>query len=85
MVCPSGHGEVSPARLEETGRWPAPQQQGKRVRFTGDTTAVSDGPFAEPKELVAVFEAEDFGEELTSELRAQEDRIRAEAARNQMA
>ena len=95
-----------------------PSSKGKRVRFSGGTTTVSDGPFAETKELVAgfwiwqvksmeeavewarrcpnpmpgeegvleirpVFEAEDFGEEFTPELRAQEDRIRAEAARNQ--
>jgi hypothetical protein len=33
-------------------------------------------------EIRPVFEAEDFGAELTPELRAQEDRIRAEAARN---
>lgn len=33
-------------------------------------------------EIRPVFEAEDFGAELTPELRAQEDRLRAEAARN---
>jgi hypothetical protein len=33
-------------------------------------------------ELRPVFEAEDFGEEFTPELRAQEDRLRAEAERN---
>ena len=32
-------------------------------------------------EIRQVFEAEDFGEELTPELRAQEDRIREQAAR----
>jgi hypothetical protein len=36
-------------------------------------------------EIRPVFEAEDFGAELTPELRAQEDRIRAEAARRQKA
>ena len=36
-------------------------------------------------EIRQVFEAEDFGAEFTPELRAQEDRIRAEAARNQKA
>jgi hypothetical protein len=36
-------------------------------------------------EIRPVFEPEDFGAELTPELRAQEDRIRAEAARNQKA
>jgi hypothetical protein len=34
-------------------------------------------------EIRPVFEAEDFGEELTPELREQEERIRAEAERNQ--
>ena len=33
-------------------------------------------------EIRPVFEAEDFGEEFTPELRAQEDRLRAEAERN---
>lgn len=88
-----------------------PTSKGKRVRFSGSTRAVIDGPFAETKELIAgfwlwkvksmdeavewlkrapfdggaeveirpVFEAEDFGAEFTPELRAQEERIRAEA------
>ena len=34
-------------------------------------------------ELRPMFEAEDFGEELTPELRAQEDRLRAQAKANQ--
>jgi hypothetical protein len=34
-------------------------------------------------ELRQVFEAEDFGDEFTPELREQEERLRAEAARNQ--
>ena len=33
-------------------------------------------------EIRQIFEAEDFGAELTPELRAQEDRLREEAARN---
>jgi hypothetical protein len=36
-------------------------------------------------EIRPVFEAEDFGAELTPELRAQEERLRAELARNQKA
>jgi hypothetical protein len=90
-----------------------PSAKGKRVRFSGKSRSVIDGPFAETKELVAgfwlwrvksmdeavewarrcpnpmagesylelrpVFEAEDFGAELTPELRAQEERLRAEA------
>ncbi len=83
--------------------------EGKRVRFSGSSRKVIDGPFAETKELVAgfwiwqvksideavewlkrapfdggteveirpVFEAEDFGEEFTPELREQEERLRA--------
>ncbi len=34
-------------------------------------------------EIRQVFEAEDFGDELTPELRAQEERLRAQAAENQ--
>ena len=89
-----------------------PSAKGKRVRFSGKSRTVVDGPFAETKELVAgfwlwqvksmeeavewvrrcpnpmesdseieirrVFEAEDFGAELTPELRAQEERLRQE-------
>jgi hypothetical protein len=86
-----------------------PSSKGKRVRFSGTSRAVTDGPFAETKELIAgfwlwkvksmdealdwlkrapfdngeeveirpVFEADDFGKELTPELRAQEERLRA--------
>ena len=36
-------------------------------------------------EIRPVFEAEDFGAEYTPELRAQDDRLRAEVARNQKA
>ncbi len=36
-------------------------------------------------EIRPLFEAEDFGKELTPELRAQEDRLRAEIARQQKA
>jgi hypothetical protein len=89
---------------------------GARVRFSGDSRTVVDGPFAETKELIAgywifqtksleeciewvkrcpnpmpgdseieirqVFEAEDFGAELTPELREQEERIRAQIGRD---
>lgn len=91
-----------------------PSSKGARVRFSGDSRKVIDGPFTEAKELVAgfwlwqvksmdeaiewakrcpnptgaeseleirqVFEADDFGEALTPELRAQEERMRAQAA-----
>ncbi|MEX3776967.1 YciI family protein [Pseudomonas sp. MYb118] len=83
--------------------------KGARVRFNGEKRTVTDGPFAETKELIAgfwlwqvnsreeaiewvkrcpnpmpgtdaeieirqVFEASDFGEEFTPELREQEER-----------
>lgn len=85
--------------------------KGKRIRFSGQTKTVIDGPFAETKELIAgfwlwkiksmeeavewlkrapfddavveirrVFEAEDFGENLTPELKAQEARLRQKAS-----
>lgn len=90
-----------------------PSSKGARVRFSGSTRTVIDGPFAETKELIAgfwlwqvkskdeaiewvkrcpnpmkeeseieirqVFEAEDFGDEFTPELRAQEERLRAQS------
>jgi hypothetical protein len=87
-----------------------PSKKGKRIKFSGTTRTVIDGPFTETKELVAgfwlwqvrsmdeavewlkrapfdggteieirpIFEAQDFGSELTPELRAQEERLRAE-------
>lgn len=89
-----------------------PSSKGKRVRFSGSQRTVTDGPFAETKELIAgfwllkakswddvlgwvkrapfdggteievrqVFEAEDFGPELTPELRRQEEDLRAQMA-----
>lgn len=92
-----------------------PSSKGKRVRFSGSQRTVSDGPFANPEELIAgfwlwqvksmdeavewvkrcpnpmegesdieirpLFELEDFGDELTPELREQEERLREQAAR----
>ena len=84
--------------------------KGARLKFSGGSAAVSDGPFAETKELIAgfwlvqakskqevverfsrapmldgdvieirqIFEAEDFGENLTETERAREARLRAE-------
>jgi len=85
--------------------------KGKRVRFSGKSRTVTDGPFTETKELIAgfwlwqvrsmeeavewvkrcpnpmegeseieirqVFEVEDFGTEMTPELRENEKRLRA--------
>jgi len=93
-----------------------PSSKGKRVKFSGAKRIVTDGPFAETKELVAgfwiwrvasideavewlkkcpnpmpdieaeieirpIFEAEDFGAELTPELRKLEERLRAKSAK----
>jgi len=86
--------------------------KGKRVKFSGGKHTVTDGPFAESKELIAgfwlwqvrsmdeavewlkrspfdggteleirpVFEAEDFGAELTPEDRERDERLRKELA-----
>jgi hypothetical protein len=92
-----------------------PSSKGARVKFSGTTRTVTDGPFPETKELIAgfwiwnvkskdeaiewvkrcpnphpgeseieirqIFESEDFGAEFTPEMRAQEDRLRAEIAK----
>jgi hypothetical protein len=88
-----------------------PSSKGVRVKFSDGKQTVTDGPFAETKELIAgfwmwrvkskdeaiewlkrapfgggteveirqVFETEDFGANMTPELREQEDRLRAQA------
>jgi hypothetical protein len=98
------------AGIMQAGEGLHPSSKGKRVRFSGASKTVIDGPFAETKELIAgywlwkvksmdeaidwlkrapfdggteleirpIFEADDFGQEFTPELRAQEDRLRAE-------
>lgn len=96
-----------------------PSSKAKRVKFSVGNRLVTDGPFAEARELIAgywiwkvksmdeavewakripfsaadtpegeavvdlrpIFEAEDFGAELTPELRKLEDRIRAKASK----
>ena len=94
-----------------------PSSRGVRVHFSGKDRIVTDGPFAETKELVAgfwlwqvrsmeeavewlkrspfdggaeveirpVFEAEDFGAELTPELREQEQRLRKQVSERKRA
>ena len=89
-----------------------PTSKGKRVKFSGGTRIVTDGPFAETRELIAgfwlwqvksideavewlkrapfgggveveirpIFEMEDFGAAMTDELKAQEERQRAQIA-----
>lgn len=93
-----------------------PSSKGARVNFKGTERIVTDGPFAETKELVAgfwiwkvksledaiewakrcpnpmgeegtleirpIFEAEDFGDQLTPELKEQEERLRAQVEKN---
>ena len=95
-----------------------PTSKAKRVKFTAGKRLVTDGPFAETREMIAgywiwkvksideavewvlripfddvevksdteidirpIFEAGDFGAELTPEMRKLEDRIRAKAAK----
>ena len=104
--------ELVKAGIMKEGEGLHPSSKGKRVAFDGPNRTVTDGPFAETKELVAgfwiwevkdmdeavewvkrcpnpmpgpseieirpIFEAEDFGAEFTPELRAQEDRLRAQ-------
>jgi hypothetical protein len=91
-----------------------PSSKGARVRFFGDKRTVTDGPFAETKELIAgfwlwqvrskeeaiewvkrcpapfhgeskieirqVYELEDFGPELSDEVRQKEEQMRAQLA-----
>ena len=102
------------AGIMQAGDGLHPSSRGKRVKFSGTTRTVIDGPFPETKELLAgywlwkvksmdeavewlkrapfdggteieirpIFEAEDFGKELTPELRAKEEELRKMAARN---
>jgi hypothetical protein len=108
--------ELVKAGIMLAGEGLHPSSKGARVKFSGATRMVTDGPFAETKELIAgfwiwkcrslqeaidwvkrcpnpmpgeepeieirqVFEADDFGAEFTPDLREQEDRLRAEIAR----
>ena len=93
-----------------------PSSKAKRIKFSGGNRIVTDGPFAETRELIAgfwiwkvnsmeealewakripndperpdsegevelrrIFEAEDFGPDLTPELRKLEERLRTKA------
>jgi len=109
--------ELVKAGVMQAGEGLQPSSKGARVRFSGKSRTVIDGPFAETKELVAgfwiwqcaslqeaiewvkrcpnpmpgdseievrqIFEAEDFGEALSPELREQEERLRAQLADRQ--
>jgi hypothetical protein len=103
--------ELVKAGMMLAGEGLHPSSKGARIRFSGGgQTTVTDGPFAETKELIAgfwliqtrskaeaiewlkrapfgagaeveireVFEADDFGDAFTPELREQEERIRNE-------
>src|SRR2546422_8111532 len=102
--------ELAKAGVMLAGDGLQPSSKGARVKFSGGKRIVTDGPFAETKELIAgfwlwqvkskdeaiewlkrapfedteveirqVFEAEDFGDEFTPELREQDERARAKA------
>jgi len=106
--------ELMKAGVMLAGEGLQPSSKGARVRFSGTKRTVTDGPFAETKELVAgfwlwevkskeealewvkrcpnpfdtdseieirqVYEMDDFGAELTPELRAQEESLRSRLA-----
>ena len=102
--------ELAEAGIMVGGEGLRDSSKGVRVKFSGDERIVTDGPFAETKELVGgfwlwkvksmdeaiawlkrapfengteveirrVFETEDFGDNLTPELREREARLRNE-------
>jgi hypothetical protein len=106
--------ELVKAGVMLAGEGLQPSAKGARVKFSGATRTVTDGPFTESKELICgfwmfqvksmeeaiewvkrcpnplegeseieirrVFEAEDFGAELTPELKEAEERMRAQIA-----
>jgi hypothetical protein len=107
--------ELANAGILQAGEGLHPSSKGKRVAFDGSKRTVTDGPFAETRELVAgfwlwqvkdmaeaiewakrcpnpmpgpseieirpIFEASDFGDALTPEVRAMEERIREKVAK----
>jgi len=108
--------ELVKAGVMLAGEGLQPSSKGVRVKFgPGNKKTVTDGPFAETKELIAgfwlwqcksrdeaiewlkrapfsggeeieirqVFEADDFGANLTPETRAREERIARQIAENQ--
>jgi hypothetical protein len=109
------HDEMAQAGILRAGEGLHPSAKGARVKFRDGEPVVTDGPFAEAKELIAgfsmievgsrdeaiawvkkwprldgdveleirqVFEADDFGDEFTPELRKMEERQREQAAVN---
>jgi hypothetical protein len=106
--------ELVKAGVMLAGEGLQPSSKGKRITFTAAKPTITDGPFAETKELVAgfwiwqvrnieeavewlkrspfgpgaeveirpVFEAADFGSNLTPELKEQEERLRNQVSEN---
>jgi len=100
--------ELVKAGVMLAGEGLQPSSKGKRITFTGSKPTITDGPFAETKELVAgfwlwqvrsmeeavewlkrspfgpgaeveirqIFEAEDFGAQMTPEIKEREHRLR---------
>ena len=101
------------AGVMQAGEGLTPTSKGKRVKFNGKDRLVTDGPFAETRELIAgfwlwkvnsiedavdwlkkapfdggteielrpIFEMEDFGAQVTSEIKEREERLRAELSK----
>ena len=108
--------ELVKAGVMLAGEGLKPSSAGKRITFTAGKPTITDGPFAETKELVAgfwiwqvrsieeavewlkrspfgpgaeveirpVFEAEDFGANLTPELKEREERLRKQISRKKI-
>ena len=106
--------ELVKAGVMLAGEGLQPSSKGKRITFTAGKPTITDGPFAETKELVAgfwlwqvrsmeeaiewlkrapfdggteielrqIFEADDFGEQLTPDLREANERLREQAVQN---
>ena len=100
--------ELTKAGVMLAGEGLQASSKGARLTFSGGTATITDGPFAETKELVAgfwivqgtskdevverfrhapfqdaqieirrIFEADDFGDNLPADVRAQEERLRS--------
>ena len=102
--------ELVKAGVMLAGEGLQPSSKGKRITFSSSKPTITDGPFAETKELIAgywlwqvrsmeeavewlkrapfgpgaqveirpVFEAEDFGPNLTPEIKEREERLRSQ-------
>lgn len=107
--------ELVKAGVMKAGEGLHPSSKGVRVKFSGESRTVRNGPFTDSNDLVAgfwlwevdsmadavawlkrcpnpqeedteveirpLFEAADFGEAMTPELQAQEQKLRADVAR----